>query len=58
LRTICVGYKDLAHNEGGPTHEDMDDAGVIRVIEKTGFTLIGILGIKDIIRKEVPDAVA
>jgi len=45
-------------NDGGPTHEDMDEGGVIRVIEKTGFTLVGILGIKDIIRKEVPDAVA
>jgi hypothetical protein len=36
----------------------MDEAGVIRVIEKTGFILIGILGIKDIIRQEVPGAVA
>lgn len=36
----------------------MDADGVIRVVEKTDFTLIGILGIKDIIRKEVPEAVA
>jgi Ca2+ transporting ATPase len=35
----------------------MDSEGVIRAIEKTGFTCICILGIKDIIRKVVPDAV-
>lgn len=58
LRTICIGYKDLKQGDGGPTHEDMDEEGVIRQIEKSGFTLIGILGIKDIIRQEVPGAVA
>jgi P-type Ca2+ transporter type 2B len=36
----------------------MDEDGVIHAIEKKDFTLIGIFGIKDIIRKEVPDAVA
>jgi hypothetical protein len=36
----------------------MDEDGVIHAIEKTGFTLIAIVGIKDIIRKEVPEAVA
>jgi hypothetical protein len=36
----------------------MDDDGVLHAIEKRGFTLITIFGIKDIIRKEVPDAVA
>jgi len=35
----------------------MDEDGVLRSVEKKDFTLIGILGIKDIIRKEVPDAV-
>ena len=40
------------------TYEDMDADGVIHAIEKRGFTLIGIFGIKDIIRKEVPTAVA
>lgn len=58
LRTICFAYKDLKAGEGGPSHEDMDEDGVIRVVEKTGFTLICIFGIKDIIRKEVPGAVA
>jgi P-type Ca2+ transporter type 2B len=36
----------------------MDEDGVIHAIEKKGFTLICIFGIKDIIRKEVPGAVA
>jgi len=58
LRTICLAYKDLKSGDGGPDHDDMDQDGVIRAIEKTGFTLICILGIKDIIRKEVPGAVA
>lgn len=35
----------------------MDAEGVIRVVEKTGFTLIAIVGIKDIIREEVPRAI-
>jgi magnesium-transporting ATPase (P-type) len=30
---------------------------VLGAIEKTGFTLISVVGIKDIIRKEVPEAV-
>ncbi len=57
LRTICFGYKDLKPGEGGPTHEDMDSEGVIHAIEKTDFTLICILGIRDIIRSEVPEAI-
>jgi P-type Ca2+ transporter type 2B len=36
----------------------MDPEGVIHSIEKTGFTLVSIIGIKDIIRPEVPDAIA
>ncbi len=58
LRTICFGYKDLKPGEGGPTHEEMDEDQVIHTVEKTGFTCIGIIGIKDIIRPEVPGAVA
>lgn len=36
----------------------MDDDGVLHAIEKRDFILTCILGIKDIIREEVPDAVA
>jgi P-type Ca2+ transporter type 2B len=58
LRTIGLAYKDLKHGDGGPHHTDLDADGVIQAVEKDGFTLIGILGIKDIIREEVPKAVA
>ena len=57
LRTICFAYKDLQPGEGGPSHEEMDEEGVLHKIEKTGFTMISIIGIKDIIRPEVPKAV-
>jgi P-type Ca2+ transporter type 2B len=57
LRTICFAYKDLKQGEGGHTHEDMDEDGVIHAIEKRNLTLISIIGIKDIIRPEVPKAV-
>lgn len=57
LRTICFAYKDLKAGEGGPTHEDMDEDGVLHAVEKRGFILISIIGIKDIIRPEVPKAV-
>ena len=36
----------------------MDDDNFTHVVERSDFTLIAIIGIKDIIRKEVPGAVA
>ena len=47
-------------NEGGPTHEEMDEStgGHLAKVELGGFTCICIVGIKDIIRPEVPRAVA
>ncbi len=36
----------------------MAEDGVLHSIEITGLVLISIVGIKDIIRKEVPEAVA
>ena len=56
LRTICMAYKDVQPNEGGPEHEEQDEKGHF-VIEKNNNTCIAILGIRDIIRPEVPDAV-
>lgn len=58
LRTICFAYKDLKQNEGGPNHLDMDADGVLKAVEKRDFVCVCIFGIKDIIRKEVPEAVA
>ncbi len=58
LRTICFAYKDLKPGEGGPNHQDMDAENVLRAVESDGFICICIFGIKDIIRPEVPIAVA
>lgn len=58
LRTISFAYRDLKPNEGGPTHENIGENDYLYDVEKGGYTLIGIIGIKDVIRKEVPDAVA
>lgn len=57
LRTIAFGYKDLKEDDGGPNHESKEEGSKIYDIEKEGFTLICIAGIKDIIRDEVPGAV-
>jgi len=53
LRTICIGYKDV---RGGEDFTTKDDKNVYE-IEKTNFILLGILGIRDILRKEVKGAV-
>jgi Ca2+ transporting ATPase len=58
LRTICIAYRDLEENEGGATHEDDAEDGFNKQVEMNGLTCLGILGIRDIIRPEVPDAVS
>jgi magnesium-transporting ATPase (P-type) len=58
LRTICLAYKDLRPNEGGLSHEDDSEDKTNKVVEKMGLTCIGVLGIRDVIRPEVPGAVA
>jgi magnesium-transporting ATPase (P-type) len=58
LRTISLAYKDLKINEGGKEHDEIGEGEYLYEVEKSGYTLIGIVGIKDVIRKEVPDAVA
>ena len=54
LRTIGLAYKKL--DMSAIDLERKDDHGIYD-FEKDGFTIIGISGIKDIIRKEVPDSV-
>jgi len=53
LRTIGMAYVDL------PDVYDLQskDKKKCLHIELSGLTLIGVCGIKDIIRQEVPDAV-
>lgn len=57
LRTICLAYKDIKDGDGGPDHDNMAPDGVQYDVEQGGFTCFAILGIKDVIRPEVPDAV-
>jgi P-type Ca2+ transporter type 2B len=57
LRTICLAYKELEEHEGGATHEDNAEDGFNKQVELNGLICLGILGIRDIIRPEVPDAV-
>lgn len=55
LRTIAVAYKDLPADYDAA--KDTPDEQEVKSIEKDGLTLIGILGIMDVIRTEVPEAV-
>lgn len=52
LRTIIIAKKKV----DGSSFTDKDDKGVFN-IEKTGLTMIGLIGIKDILREEVPGAI-
>lgn len=57
LRTICLAYKDLLPGECGAEHDE-PKTEEIKNIEVSGLTLICIFGIQDVIRDEVPGAVA
>ncbi|XP_031472538.1 uncharacterized protein LOC116244830 [Nymphaea colorata] len=53
LRTLCLGYKRLT------AHDDLeakDSKGVFEC-EKEGIILVAIIGVRDIPRKEVPEAI-
>ena len=59
LRTIALAYRDLEDGDFGEKHADpQKDVVGVKDCEKNGLTLVGILGIYDIIRAEVPGAVA
>jgi Ca2+ transporting ATPase len=53
LRTIGIAYKYVDSVD----YTVKNTKGVLAA-EESGFTLVGICGIKDVIRKEVPDSVA
>ena len=57
LRTIAIAYKDLEEGENGPDHLEPGQDAEIKDVEKSGMTLIAIIGIMDILRMEVPGAV-
>lgn len=54
LRTLCIAYKEIGVRDDLVTQ---DDKGVFD-IEKSNLILVGVLGIKDILRQEVPRAVS
>jgi Ca2+ transporting ATPase len=56
LRTIALAYRDLEPNQYGEKHDEPRNSEV-KDVEKSGLTLIAILGIYDVIRTEVPGAV-
>ena len=58
MRTFAFAYKDLYENEGGPSHDNRNEGSKCYEIEENGLTLIALVGIKDIVREEVPEAVA
>jgi P-type Ca2+ transporter type 2B len=53
LRTLCLGYKKLT------ARDDLEakDAKGIFECEKEGIVLVAIIGVRDIPRKEVPEAI-
>ena len=48
LRTICIAYKDIDNYQTADFKQK--DAKDVYEAELSGFTLIGVLGIKDILR--------
>ena len=54
LRTIGIGYKAIVGSEDLTTADQQD----VHSVEKDGFILLAVLGIKDMLRNEVKGAVA
>ena len=53
LRTLCIAYKNVSGSEDTSAK---DDKGIFD-IEKSNLTLFCVIGIKDILRQEVPHSV-
>ena len=56
LRTISIAYRDLEPGQNGENHDEPKTAP-IKDVELDRLVLISVLGIYDVIRSEVPDAV-
>ena len=57
LRTIAIAYKDFEEGENGVDHLESANDAEVKDVERSGMTLIAIIGIMDILRMEVPGAV-
>ena len=60
LRTIAFAYKEIQDGFGGKDHDEVIEDSKIKIgiIEEKDNILIGLAGIMDIIREEVPGAVS
>ena len=54
LRTIIIAKKTLTGSENMDTKDNKD----VYEVETKGFTMIALIGIKDVLREEVPGAIA
>ena len=54
MRTICIAYKNI---DGSEDFDSCDDYGVYD-IEKCDLTMVAIIGIRDVLRQKVKNAVA
>jgi len=58
-RTIALAYKEDREYVHGELHDEIENAdGSMAFASETGLTLIGIVGIEDPLRDDVPDAIA
>lgn len=57
LRTICLAFKDVSEKEAHDFFVKEEEDSIFCAIEKTGFTMIGIVGIKDTLRDGVIEAI-
>ncbi len=59
LRTISFAYKEVTPSQISGENREIKQGEYLHEIEKSGgYTLIAIIGIRDVIRGEVPEAVA
>ena len=59
LRTISFAYKEVTPSQISGENREIKQGEYLHEIEKSGgYTLIAIIGIRDVIRAEVPEAVA
>ena len=56
LRILCVAYKDISQEESNKWKE-MDQEKKNNLIEMSNFCTVGLFGIRDILRDNVPEAV-
>lgn len=53
LRTLCLAYKKISSHDN---FESKDNKGVFEV-EKSNLVLIAVVGVRDMPRPEVPEAI-